>query len=73
MQLDVRLLGLDDFDAVLLEVAEQVLCLRARELCLLDRAAQARGGHEAPLTTGRENALQLLHLDHGVRGDHCTL
>ena len=41
----------DDLDAVLLEVAEQVLGLLARELCLLDHRGHRLGGQESPLLT----------------------
>jgi hypothetical protein len=65
----VSVRGVEHLDAVLLEVAEEVLRLLARELDVLERGGERRRGQEPTLLTFADHPLQLLDLDHGcVRG-----
>ncbi len=61
-------------DAVLLQVAQQLLGLLGAQVRILERRGQRLSAHEAALLALADDALKLLHLHHGrLGGDRQTL
>src|SRR6185437_14057225 len=65
-----RLARSEDLDAVLPQVAQEVLSLLRRELRLLDRRTDRVRAQEAALLPLGDDALKLLHLCHRLLGGH---